>query len=115
MEEAAEVAAAAEEAATVEEAAAVVEPSDVSHRTSAEDGVGSDRWPLNQSDWIAGAREGWPDMFESSRIGEGPPGHLCMCLAWRARAWPAGQQIDARSGGLTPALRAVEMCRVGRV
>ena len=114
MEEAAEVAAAAEEVATVEEAAAVVEPSDVSHRTSAEDGVGSDRWPLNQSDWIAGAREGWPDMFESSRIGEGPPGPYVYVFGVAGACLPAGQQIDVRSGGLTPQHRAVEICRVGR-
>jgi hypothetical protein len=58
-------------------------------RTSAEDGVGSDRWPLNQSDCIAGAREGWMARHvRIYRIGEGPAG---MYLALRARAWPAGQ------------------------
>ena len=68
-------------------------------RTSAEDGVVSDRWPLNQSDWTAGAREGWRDMFESSRIGGPGPGP---CVAGRARTWPAGQETAVRSGGLPP-------------
>ena len=68
-------------------------------RTSAEDGVVSDRWPLNQSDWPAGAREGWRDMFESSRIGGPGPGP---CVAGRARTWPAGQETAVRRGGLPP-------------
>lgn len=100
------MAAAAEEAATVEEAAAVEEPSDVSHRTSAEDGVGSDRWPLNQSDWIglqARARDG-QTCSNLAASGRARPGPMCMCLAWRARACRQDSRLTCGAAGSRPSI-----------